>query len=311
MIGNGTGRWDVPVGGMGALTGALSDAARGSGVDVRAGAGAEVVSISTDGRAAEVACAERRHATPPRTCSPTSPRRCWRGCWAIRRRTPAPEGSQLKLNMLLSRLPRLRDPAVDPADAFAGTFHVNEGYEQLQRAYEQASRGEIPRVPPCELYCHSLTDPSILSDELRRAGAHTLTLFGLHMPARLFAGDKAAAAAAKRDAVQATLRSVDSVLAEPLEDCLWRDGAGNPCLEALTPPELERELGDARRPHLPPRPVLAVRRDARARTGPGASRPSTPTSGCAAPARGAAAASAASPGTTRLARCSPPAVPRR
>ena len=155
---------------------------------------------------------------------------------------PAPEGSQLKLNMLLSRLPRLRDPAVDPADAFAGTFHVNEGYEQLQRAFEQASRGEIPRVPPCELYCHSLTDPSILSDELRQAGAHALTLFALHMPARLFAGDKAAAAAAKRDAVQATLRSVDSVLAEPLQDCLWRDGAGNLCLEALTPPELEREL---------------------------------------------------------------------
>ena len=65
--------------------------------------------------------------------------------------------------MLLSRLPRLRDPAVDPADAFAGTFHVNEGYEQLQRAFEQASRGEIPALPPCELYCHSLTDPSILS----------------------------------------------------------------------------------------------------------------------------------------------------
>jgi phytoene dehydrogenase-like protein len=69
-----------------------------------------------------------------------------------------------------------------------------------------------------------------------------MTLFALHMPARLFSGDKTAAAAAKRDAVEATLRSVDSVLAEPLRDCLWRDGAGTPCLEALTPPELEREL---------------------------------------------------------------------
>src|SRR5207248_3428760 len=57
---------------------------------------------------------------------------------------------------------------------------------------------QIPELPPCELYCHSLTDPTILSDELRAAGAQTLTLFGLHMPARLFAGGDADAARAKR-----------------------------------------------------------------------------------------------------------------
>jgi len=38
------------------------------------------------------------------------------------------------------------------------------------------------------------------------------------------------------------LESIESVLDEPLEDCLWRDAHGAPCLEALTPPELEREL---------------------------------------------------------------------
>ncbi|HEY1508851.1 MAG TPA: hypothetical protein VGF93_07625, partial [Solirubrobacteraceae bacterium] len=135
----------------------------------------------------------------------------------------------------------LRDPAVESADAFAGTFHVNEGYEQLQRAYEQAFAGTIPSLPPCELYCHSLTDPLILDAELSAAGAQTLTLFGLHMPARLFTGERGAAA--KREAVEATLRSVESVIAEPLEDCLWRAPDGTPCIEALTPPELESQLG--------------------------------------------------------------------
>jgi phytoene dehydrogenase-like protein len=152
-----------------------------------------------------------------------------------------PEGSQLKINMLLRRLPRLRDPHVAPADAFAGTFHVNEGYEQLQRAYEQARAGDIPSVPPCELYCHSLTDPSVLDDRMQGYGAHTLTLFGLHMPARLFAGP--GAEAAKAQAVEATLKSVESVLAEPLGDCLWRAQNGTDYVEALTPPELEAELG--------------------------------------------------------------------
>jgi phytoene dehydrogenase-like protein len=150
-------------------------------------------------------------------------------------------GCQLKINMLLRRLPRLRDPDVAPADAFAGTFHVNEGYEQLQRAYEEARAGAIPTLPPCELYCHSLTDPSILDARMQGYGAHTLTLFGLHMPARLFAGPDANAA--KAWAVERTLRSVDSVLAEPLEDCLWHAQNGTSYLEALTPVELEAELG--------------------------------------------------------------------
>ena len=39
---------------------------------------------------------------------------------------PAPEGAQLKLNLLLKRLPKLRDASIDPREAFAGTFHVNE-----------------------------------------------------------------------------------------------------------------------------------------------------------------------------------------
>ena len=33
------------------------------------------------------------------------------------------------------------------------------------------------------------------------------------------------------------------MLAEPIEDCLWRTPAGEPCLEARTPTELEAELG--------------------------------------------------------------------
>ena len=48
---------------------------------------------------------------------------------------PAPEGAQLKLNMLLTRLPRLRDASLDPREAFAGTFHVNESATQLAVAY--------------------------------------------------------------------------------------------------------------------------------------------------------------------------------
>jgi phytoene dehydrogenase-like protein len=241
VIGDGHGRWDVPVGGMGRLTDELTAAARAAGAEIRVGV--EVESIDADGRSAEVLCAggirvAARHVLvgAGALAQPLVPLDPGAGAAPV-------GGAQLKINMLMRRLPRLRDPRMTPEEAFRGTFHVNEGYAQLQRAYEQAVAGAIPSLPPCELYCHSLTDPSILGRELRAAGAQTLTLFGLQMPARLFRGDAAARAAVKAQAVAATIRSLQSVLAEPLEDCLWRDGDGALCLEALTPIELEAELG--------------------------------------------------------------------
>jgi phytoene dehydrogenase-like protein len=121
-------------------------------------------------------------------------------------------------------------------DAFAGTFHVNETYGQLAAAHEAALAGAVPSPVPCEIYCHSLTDRSILGPGL---AAHTLTLFALHTPARLFEADPAGA---KREALAATLRSLDSVLAEPIEDCLLEAPDGTPCLEAKTPLDLDDEL---------------------------------------------------------------------
>ncbi len=54
------------------------------------------------------------------------------------------------------------ESGIDPAVAFAGTFHVAEDYPLLQAAYAEASSGRVPQILPGEVYCHSLTDPSIL-----------------------------------------------------------------------------------------------------------------------------------------------------
>ena len=67
---------------------------------------------------------------------------------------------------MLRRLPRLRDESVRPEQAFGGTFHINETLSQLDAAYDRAVRGAVPDPLPCEIYCHSLSDPTILSDEL-------------------------------------------------------------------------------------------------------------------------------------------------
>jgi phytoene dehydrogenase-like protein len=237
VIGDGTGRWDVPVGGMGALTSALSGAAEQAGAELLLNT--PVVSIRADARRVEVESAdgtvyESRHLLANVAPSVLA------GLLGDPAPELAPEGSQLKVNMLLARLPRLRDETVSGEEAFAGTFHVNESYDQLRRAYGQAAGGRIPELPPCEAYCHSLTDASILTPALRTAGVHTLTVFVLHMPARLFRVDHDAA---KHSALEATLCSLDSVLAEPIEDCLLRTREGSACIEARTPLELEAELG--------------------------------------------------------------------
>ncbi len=239
VIGGGTGSWDVPVGGMGALTDALADAARGAGAVLATGH--EAVRVATDGRAAEVTY---RTADGERTVAArhvlvnASPQELAR---LTGDEPPAPaEGAQLKVNMLLKRLPRLRDPSVDAREAFSGTFHIAEGYGQLATAYAQAAAGTPPEAPPSEIYCHSLTDPTILGPEPARRGYHTLTLFGLHTPARLFARDNDGT---RRELVGSTLAQLDAHLAEPIADCLATDADGRPCIEARTPLDLERDLG--------------------------------------------------------------------
>jgi phytoene dehydrogenase-like protein len=235
LIGNGTGEWDVPVGGMGAVAAAIEGAARAAGAEIVTGA--EVLAVDPEGLV--------RFAGPGGAGEVRAGRILWGAPHATLAGLlgedpgPRPQGAQLKVNMVLARLPRLRDGRVDPRDAFAGTFHINEGYEQLQAAHREAAAGRIPSVVPCEVYCHSLTDPTILGPDLQRSGAQTMTLFALHLPAALFRADNDAA---REQALAAVLASIDSVLAEPLRDCLLRAPDGSPCIEARTPVDLEQDV---------------------------------------------------------------------
>jgi phytoene dehydrogenase-like protein len=234
-IGGGTGDWDVPIGGMGALSAALRDAAVAAGADVRTDV--EVIAVG-DGEVRFHTQLGTQSIGARWTLANVAPAELER-LRGRRCAQPPIEGSQLKVNLLLARLPRLRDAHVSAARAFTGTFHVNETGDQLRAAYADAAAGRIPATPPCEAYCHTLSDASILGPQLAAAGAQTMTLFGLHMPARLFDADPAAARSA---ALDATLRSLDAVLDEPIADCIMRRPDGEPCIDVHTPADLEREL---------------------------------------------------------------------
>ena len=246
VIGNETGEWNIPVGGMGSVTSSMAARAREFGAELLAGC--EVLSIGdvesrTDAddtvRAISYRAGGETHTVSARFVLANVARPVLD---SLRGRSSAHtiEGAQVKVNMLLKRLPKLATNT-EPVAAFGGTLHINEGFEQLQVAFEQASRGEIPSPLPCEIYCHSITDPSILGEELRESGAQTLTVFALQTPHSLLRDkDNNLVRQQLEDAV---IDSINSILAEDIRDLLMVDANGKPCIETKTTLDLEKALG--------------------------------------------------------------------
>jgi len=235
LIGNGTGQWRVPQGGMGALVLELKRVAIEAGVEILLNS--RVANIDSDAAGVSVTTETNEKFSAQDLLFAGAPQTL-----AKIRGTAAPaslDGSQMKINMLLTKLPRLKS-GVDPRLAFAGTFHVNESFAQLENAYRSASAGSIPNDLPLEMYCHTLTDPTILSPELAALGYQTLTLFGLHTPASLF--DKSPEAT-KQAAKQAAIDSLNQYLLDPIESVLAICQDGSLAIETKSPLDLEADIG--------------------------------------------------------------------
>ncbi len=225
LIGNGTGEWRVPVGGMGAVTAELERVARESGVTIRTNC--EVDGIVTD----------------PDGVTVTGDGFVIDAEWLLSGVAPyvlarllgdplpkKPSGSQFKINLLVSRLPALKS-GIDPAVAFAGTFHLGESMTELESAWETAAAGQLPDAAAGELYCHTLTDRSILGGDLAGSDAQTLTYFGLHTPYEVLPDETAATRAYER-----FLAAINEHLAEPIETLILG-------VEHKTPAQIEEALG--------------------------------------------------------------------
>jgi phytoene dehydrogenase-like protein len=227
LIGNGTGEWKVPKGGMGALVNELVRVAKESGVEISLNS--KAVKVESTSAGVSVALENGEVVSADYLLSNAAPQ-----VLAKLRGASAPEsldGSQMKINILLKRLPKLKS-GIDPRLAFAGTFHANESFTQFESVYKDAKNGVMPQKMPIEMYCHTLTDPSILGQELQDEGYQTLTLFGLHTPASLFDGDNDAA----RDAaLKSALASLNDYLAEPIEDVIA-------AIEVKTPLDIEAAI---------------------------------------------------------------------
>jgi phytoene dehydrogenase-like protein len=228
LIGNGTGEWKVPRGGMGALVKELVRVATAAGVEIRVNS--KVSSVTTTADHATLTLEDATSITSSYVLSNAAPQ-----VLARLRGTKAPaslEGSQMKINILLKSLPQLKS-GIDPRLAFAGTFHAYESFAQCESTFADAKAGTMPGMLPIEMYCHTLTDPSILSAELQEQGYQTLTLFGLHTPAALFDANNEEAKAA---ALKAALASLNQYLIEPIENVIA-------AIEVKSPLDIEGDVG--------------------------------------------------------------------
>ncbi len=241
LIGDKTGEWKVPVGGMGAVSFELERAARKAGATMLTDVHVQALNVTGKTRTVEFRANEKEETVQARFFLVNFGRNVlakYTGRFFQPDRTD--EGSVFKINMLLSRLPKLKARKLQASEAFCGTFHSDEGYEQMNVSYDQALDGRLPGKTPCEIYCHTLTDSSILAPELRDQGFHTMTLFGLDAPWTLFVRDNEAM---RREAEKRYLTSVNQWLEEPIESYLAVSRDGRPCIESKSPVDIEDALG--------------------------------------------------------------------
>ena len=154
LIGRGTGEQLVPLGGMGALSDALARAAAAAGAEIRVGAGVSAIRAGDDVNEIDFDTAGGPATVEARfVLANVAP-------WVLHillgepdDPETKPEGAQLKINLLLDRLPRLKS-GIDPSVAFAGTLHVGSSVlpapDGVRRgaagpaADDDPLRGELP-----------------------------------------------------------------------------------------------------------------------------------------------------------------------
>jgi phytoene dehydrogenase-like protein len=234
LIGNGTGEWKVPKGGMGALVIELERVARAAGVEIRTNS--KVTTISSASDSVTTTLENGDQFVVSHLLSNAAPQ-----VLATLRGMPQPRslsGAQFKINMLLKKMPQLKSGIASEL-AFAGTFHISEKFSQLETSFEESKAGQLPSCFPSEMYCHTLSDPSILSPELQAAGYQTLTLFGLHTPAELFENDNEAT---KAEALTGFIAELDKYLVDPVSEIIARNSDGSPCIETKSPLDLEEAI---------------------------------------------------------------------
>src|SRR6185369_612101 len=132
LIGNKTGEWKVPVGGMGAVARELEQAARNAGAEILTNVDLRALGLAGKGRTLEFYKDGEQQTVEARYLLVNFGRNVLaKYIGQLYQPDATDEGSVFKINMLLQRLPKLKAKKYALSEAWSGTFHSDEGYEQM------------------------------------------------------------------------------------------------------------------------------------------------------------------------------------
>jgi phytoene dehydrogenase-like protein len=198
------------IGGPGAVTRAMAEAAREMGAEIRTGAEVQRILVK-DGEVAGVALADGTEIAAATVVSGADPRRTFLGLidpvelepdFMTRIRNYRCPGTVAKVNVALRALPAFRGLTGDPAAALRGRVHVGPGIDYLEHAFDASKYGETSPSPYLDLAFPSIADPSMAP-----SGRHVMSVHMQYAPFRLRAGSWSGRADALADLVMRTLEA--------------------------------------------------------------------------------------------------------
>ncbi len=224
------------IGGPGAVTRAMADAAREAGAEIRTDA--DVTRILTkDGTAVGVALADGTELRAPTVVSAVEPRRTFldlidpvdlEPAFIGRLRNYRTNGTMAKINFALSALPTFRALGNDAASTLRGRVHIGPDLDYLERAFDASKYGTISEHPYLDIAFPSIVDPA-----LAPSGRHVMSVYVQYAPFHL------------RDRGRWDMRQL--VLADTVMKTLERYAPGIGALvearQVITPADLQASYG--------------------------------------------------------------------
>jgi phytoene dehydrogenase-like protein len=192
-LGGRFGCWAIAQGGMGAITEALARAVVAVGGEIRLGAPVQEI-LLRHGRAAGVILENGdeiaagivvSNADPKATLLRLAPKSAVPEPIRAQLESRRSLGSGAKINFALAELPDFTAlPGKTLAPQHCGGIMIAPSLDYMDRAWDEAKRGQPSSRPFSQMVIQSATDPSVAPE-----GRHTLSLWCHHFPYRLAEGD--------------------------------------------------------------------------------------------------------------------------
>jgi phytoene dehydrogenase-like protein len=223
------------IGGMGALTQAMTSAAKQAGAEIRTGAEVKQVLIK-NGSATGVVLSNGDEIGARAVISNADPKRTF-----LRLIDPthlAPDflqkvknyrapGAVAKINLALSGLPEFTALKGTSNGAMKSRIHIGPEIDYLEHAFDESKYGKFSQHPYLEVTIPSLSDPSLV-----QVGKHVMSIYMQYAPFKLKEGDWDSQRGALGDTVVNTLAQY-----APNLPGLIQDG------QIITPKDLEDNYG--------------------------------------------------------------------